>query len=75
MERLTDKQQDILDYVVACITDEHYCPTVREIADHFGMKSTNAVRGHLEALERKGAISRRAGASRSIELAAEVFES
>ena len=73
MKGLTEKQSDIFDYLVECIRDEHYTPTVREIADRFGIKSTNAVRNHLEALERKGYLSRKPGASRGIELADEHF--
>ena len=69
MDALTEKQQDILDYLVTCIREEHYTPTVREIAARFGFRSTNAVRDHLAALERKGVLQRRAGSSRGIELA------
>jgi len=70
---LTGRQREILDFLVRCVREDHYTPTVREIADHFGMRSTNAARGHLEALERKGVLSRRAGASRGIQLSDEVL--
>ncbi|MHC4885858.1 MAG: transcriptional repressor LexA [Planctomycetota bacterium] len=73
MKALTEKQSEILDFLVECIRDEHYTPTVREIADHFGIKSTNAVRNHLDAIERKGYLSRKPGASRSIELSDETL--
>lgn len=69
MEHLTEKQTEILNYLISCIRDEHYTPTVREIASRFGFSSTNGVRDHLLALERKGCIQRRVGASRGIELA------
>jgi len=74
MKPLTDKQQEILDFLVHCVREEYYTPTVREIAERFGIKSTNAVRNHLDALERKGCLSRRAGASRGIELASEYLD-
>jgi repressor LexA len=74
MKGLTEKQREILDYLVQCIGEEHYTPTMREIAAHFGLKSTNAVRNHLEALERKGCLTRRSGASRGIELAEEYLQ-
>jgi len=74
MKDLTDKQRGILEFLIHCIREEYYTPTVREIADRFGIKSTNAVRNHLEALERKGHITRRANSSRGIELAAQYFE-
>jgi len=53
------------------VREENYTPTVREIAAQFAFKSTNAVRDHLAALERKGVISRRAFSSRGIEIAEE----
>ncbi len=68
MERLTDKQQAILDFLVESVREGGLVPTVREIAAAFGYQSTNAVRDHLKALEKKGAITRRPGASRAIEL-------
>lgn len=75
MKTLTQKQQAILDYLVQCIQEEYRTPTVREIADHFGIRSTNGIRNHLEALERKGCLMRRANTSRGIELAPEYMDS
>ncbi|MBN1256457.1 MAG: transcriptional repressor LexA [Planctomycetes bacterium] len=74
MKQLTEKQQEILDFLIECIREERYTPTVREIAERFGIKSTNAVRDHLAALERKGCLTRRANTSRGIELAEEYLE-
>lgn len=73
MKDLTDKQQEILDFIVHCIKDEYYTPTVRELADRFGIKSTNGVRNHLDALERKGYLTRKSGSSRGIELTEELL--
>jgi len=44
-------------------------PTIREIAEHFGFHSLNAVHDHLTALERKGYIERKQRMARGIELA------
>lgn len=74
MEKLTDRQREMLDFLVHCVVEEHYTPTVREIAERFDFKSTNAVRNHLEALERKGFLTRRSGTARGIELAPELLE-
>ncbi|MFH0911317.1 MAG: transcriptional repressor LexA [Planctomycetota bacterium] len=74
MKNLTDKQREILEFLIECVQNEHYTPTVREIADRFGFSSTNAARNHLEALERKGCLTRRANASRGIELSPEYLE-
>ena len=65
MEKLTGKQELVFEFILSCFHDDGYIPTVREIADNFNYKSTNAVRDHLAALERKGYIQRRAGAARA----------
>ncbi len=67
MKELTNKQQDVLDFIIHCIKDEYYTPSVREIAERFGFSSTNSVRNHIDALERKGCLSRKGGA-RGLEL-------
>lgn len=64
--RLTFKQQKVLDFIAAGIADQGYAPTMREIADHIGVTSTNAVNDHLVALERKGALVRTALKSRTL---------
>lgn len=74
MKNLTSKQEQIFDYLLACVRDEQYVPTMREIATHFAFKSTNAVRDHLKALERKGYILRRDHVSRGIEIAPEYLQ-
>ncbi len=68
MKELTARQKEIFDFILSCMNDENYIPTTREIAGHFGLKSTNAVRDHLSALERKGYIHRRPNSSRGIEI-------
>lgn len=74
MKALTEKQQEILDFIIHCVKEEFYTPTVREIADRFGIKSTNAVRNHLGALEKKGCLSRKTNSSRGIELSEEYLD-
>lgn len=53
---LTTRQRDIRDFIVACITDDGLPPSIYQIRDHFGIRNIRAVTGHLEALEKKGAI-------------------
>lgn len=54
---LTHRQQLVLDFVrQACAKGRP--PTLREIGDHMGIKSTNGVADHLRALERKGYLVR-----------------
>lgn len=57
MKGLTDKQQEILDFIDMFHRREGMAPTVYEIADHFDIKSATAF-AHLRALQRKGYVSR-----------------
>ena len=66
--QLTERQQKVYDMIRALIVDRGYGPTVREIGEHFGIKSPNGVMCHLRALERKGLIRRSPNKSRAIEL-------
>ncbi len=65
---LTPRQLEVYDLIRHLIVDRGYGPTVREIAQHFDIKSPNGVVCHLRALERKGLIIRGANKSRSIQL-------
>ncbi len=66
MENLTSKQQNIYDYLKECLDNEGYTPTMREIADYFDYKSTNTVNDHLQALVKKGYVTKKPGAARGI---------
>jgi repressor LexA len=57
-EPLTDRQQKILSFIKRSIQDQGYPPTIREIGEAFGIRSTNGVNDHLKALERKGYLLR-----------------
>jgi repressor LexA len=66
--QMTDRQQNVYEMIRALIVNRGYGPTVREIGEHFGIKSPNGVMCHLRALERKGLIRRSPNKSRAIEL-------
>ena len=66
MKQLTPRQQEILNIISSHLESHGYPPTVAEITAAIGVKSTNTVRGHLQALEKKGAIELDARASRGI---------
>ena len=68
MEKLTSRQQQVLDLVRQHIDQTGYPPTRADIARELGFKSANAAEEHLKALARKGAIEMIAGASRGIRL-------
>jgi repressor LexA len=67
MQELTERQQAVLDYVSTYLDQNGCPPTLREISDHLGVKGTNTVMQHLDALEKKGRILRRDG-SRGISI-------
>ncbi len=62
------RQIQILSFIGQTTRQRGYPPTIREIAQHCGFRSTQAVSRHLDALERLGRIHRGTGA-RSISLA------
>lgn len=69
---LTERQQEIYDFIAFTIRDKGFPPTIREIMDQFNIASTNGVRTTLAALEKKGHIKRRPMLSRGIELTARI---
>ncbi len=73
IEKLTDKQQLILDYIKEQIISKGFPPSVREICTAVGLKSTSSVHSHLETLEKKGYLRRDATKSRTIEILDDSF--
>jgi len=57
-DQLTARQREILDFISLSIDDRGFPPTLREIGQHFGIRSTNGVNDHLKALEKKGFLRR-----------------
>ncbi len=55
---LTKKQEMILQYVMDYVSREGYPPSIREIGRDFKIGSLRGVTVHLDALERKGYITR-----------------
>lgn len=66
MEALTNRQQQIYDFILRYIDKTGMPPTRAEIAAFMGFRSANAAEDHLRALARKGAISLTPGTSRGI---------
>ena len=60
MKPLTKSQQKVFDYIKEC-SEEGRVPSVREICEHTGLKSTSTVHLHLKSLEEKGLIERDKG--------------
>ena len=68
MQGLTKRQLQTLDFIRHSITQRGYPPTLREIGEHMGIRSTNGVNDHLRALERKGYLRREDMKSRALKL-------
>jgi repressor LexA len=68
MTQLTPRQAQILKMVQEFIAEFGMPPTRAEIARELGFKSANAAEDHLRALEKKGVLELRRGASRGIQL-------
>jgi repressor LexA len=71
---LTKKQQQILEYIMDYVQKEGYPPSIREIGRDFDIGSLRGVTVHLDALERKGYISR-SNTPRSIKVVHPAFQS
>ncbi len=68
MSELKDKQQEIYEYLKIYTENKGYPPSVREICEAVGLKSTSSVHGHLKKLESKGLIKRDPTKPRALEI-------
>jgi SOS-response transcriptional repressor LexA len=68
MQKLTERQRAVLTFISASIDERGFPPTLREIGNHLGIRSTNGVNDHLRALERKGYLTREDMKSRTLRL-------
>jgi repressor LexA len=63
---LTDRQKEILEFILRTSEERGFPPTIREIGEEMEIRSTNGVNDHLKALERKGFLTRSEQTSRSL---------
>ena len=68
MEKLTNRQQDVFDYIKSYIAKHGYPPAVREIGSALGLNSPATIQSHINALENKGYIKKTNSKYRSIEI-------
>lgn len=71
--KITEKQKIILEYIKSEILAKGYPPSVREICNAVGLKSTSSVHAHLESLEKNGYIHRDPTKPRTIEIVDDFF--
>jgi len=63
---LSERQQRILQYIVAFTQEHRYPPSIRQIGDNAGISSTSVVNYNLEKLEDYGLITRARDISRGL---------
>lgn len=68
MQKLTKRQEQVLDIIKQAMQEKGMPPTRAEISKLLGFKSPNAAEEHLKALAKKGAIEMMPGTSRGIRL-------
>ena len=71
MEKLTKRQNDILNFIKSYSAKHGYPPTIREIGKELDLSSPATIHVHLANLEKKGAIKRQDSKNRAIELLVE----
>jgi repressor LexA len=65
---LSDRQQQVLDFLTSTVNDRGYPPSVREICDAVGLSSPSTVHSHLSSLVKAGYIRRDPSKPRAIEI-------
>ena len=67
-EPLTERQQQIYNFIKKTVTAKGYPPSVREIGDAIGLQSSSTVHSHITRLIEKGYIKRDPSKPRAIEI-------
>lgn len=65
-KQLPPRQREAYEFIESFIEQNKYPPSVREIMEGMGIDSPNGVMCHLDALESKGFIGRKANISRAM---------
>ncbi len=67
-QALNEIERKILDFMVSYLRENTYQPSIREIGERFGIKSTKTVSEHLQALAEKGFLERDPSRSRGVKI-------
>ena len=67
-EMLTDRQREILEFIVTQQRERGYPPSVREIGEAVGLTSPSTVHTHLATLQKRGFLRRDPTKPRAIEV-------
>jgi repressor LexA len=66
MAKLTPKQKQVYEYILAFTAEHGYSPSIREISLAVGLKSPSTVHFHLKGLLKAGVILQEPGKTRTI---------
>ncbi|MBR0231506.1 MAG: transcriptional repressor LexA [Clostridia bacterium] len=66
MIELTKKEKAVYEYINDCLEKDGYAPSVRDICEALGIKSTSSVHEYLRKLDAKGYIKKSSGKSRAL---------
>jgi len=72
MTYLTERQRDVYDFIAEKIRANGVAPTLQEISDAFGFRSTASAQKHVAHLEKKGFLRREKHQKRGLVLAVSV---
>jgi repressor LexA len=67
-QSITEIERKILDFMVHYLRSNTYQPSIRDIGERFGIKSTKTVSEHLQALADKGFLERDPSRSRAVKI-------
>ena len=68
MQKLTRRQQEVLEIIIRMMQENEYPPTLKELADALGASSRNTAVKHLTVLDRKGYIRWEKNIARGIKI-------
>ena len=63
---LTERQQQVFDFIVSTLHNQGFPPTLKEICRHFSFESTRTAYDFLKILDKKGYIRKGNGKSRGL---------
>ena len=66
MTELTKKEKAVYEFINDCIEKNGYAPSVRDICEALGIKSTSSVHEYIRKLDAKGYIKKSSGKSRAL---------
>jgi SOS-response transcriptional repressor LexA len=66
VQPITNRQLEVLMTIINSTVNQGYPPSIRELMEALDVKSTNGIRQHLRALQKRGWIQINHGSSRGI---------